>query len=360
MGFMAANVLSVAIGAALVLLTMNDVFQSVIVPRAVGRHYRISYYAWRGAWTLWPALAWKVSAGDDERREDLLAYFAPGMLIALLAMWSALLILGYGTILWGLRAGLSPAVHSYGTAAYFAGTSLTTIGFGDFAGRTAGTRFFSIVAGASGLSLFAILTAYLFALFGSFQARETFVVMVGARTGTPPSGVDLLAIAGYTQTVGNLDGLLRDAQRWVAQVMESHLAYPVLAYFRSSHDYQSWIGTLGTLLDAATLTMTTIDGVSNGEARIFYNIGRHAAHDLTKYLGVVREVTSAGLERDEFESACDRLIHAGYRLYDRNASWERFASMRATYAPQLNSLARFFVIPPLQWIGDRGPVTGPH
>jgi hypothetical protein len=336
---MAVNVLSIAIGAALVLLTMNDVFQSVIVPRAVGRHFRMSFYAWRWAWRLWPAIAWKASAGNDERREDFLASFAPAMLIGLLVMWGALLLLGYGAILWGLRGGLSPVVRSYGAAAYFAGTSLTTIGFGDVVGRSAGTRFISIVAGATGLGFFAVLTAYLFALFGSFQARETFVAMLGARTGTPPSGVDLLAIAGYTQTTNDLDLLLRDGQRWAAQVMESHLAYPVLAYFRSSHDYQSWVGTLGTLLD---------------------NLGRHATHDLSRHLGIPRETTSAGLERVEFDSACERLIHAGYRLHDRNVAWGRFSAMRATYAPQLSALARFFEIPPLQWIGDRGPVTGPH
>jgi hypothetical protein len=357
---MAGNVLSVAIGIALVLLAMNDVFQSVIVPRAVGRHFRVSFYAWRAAWTIWPALALKAARGDDGRREDLLAYFAPGMLIGLLVMWGALLVAGYGTIFWGLRGGLSPGVHSYGAAAYFAGTSLTTIGFGDIVGHSAGTRAVSIVAGATGLALFAILTAYLFALFGSFQARETFVVMLGARTGTPPSGVDLLTISGYTQTTGDLDTLLLDAQRWTAQVMESHLAYPVLAYFRSSHDFQSWVGTLGTLLDASTLIMTTIDEMNNGEARIFYNLGRHATHDLSKFLGVVHEATSPGLERLEFENACERLTHAGYRLHDRNVAWERFAAMRATYAPQLNALARYFAIPPLQWIGDRGPVSGPH
>ncbi|MGA8533473.1 MAG: ion channel [Candidatus Tumulicola sp.] len=289
---MAANVLGIAIGFALVLLTMNDVFQSVIVPRAVGRHLRISFYVWRVAWKLWPAFAWKAAAGNAERQEDFLAFFAPGMLIALFVMWAALLVLGYGAIFWGLRGGLYPAVHSYGAAAYFAGASLITIGFGDVVGRSAGTRFFSIVAGATGLGTFAIVTAYLFALFGSFQARERFVVMLGARTGTPPSGVDLLTIAGYTNTIADLNPLLLDAQRWTAQVMESHLAYPVLAYFRSSHDYQSWVGTLGTLLDASTLAMTTVDGVADGEARIYYNLGRHATHDLAEYLGVPLETDS--------------------------------------------------------------------
>ena len=353
------NVVSVIAGAALILLTMNDVFQSVIVPRAVGRRFRPGYYAWRAVWKLWPALTWKAAGDDTGRREDLLAYFAPGMLIALLALWGILLIVGYGTILWGLRGGLTPAIHSYFDALYFAGTSLTTIGFGDISGRTPGTRLFSIAAGATGLLLFSTLTAYLFALFGSFQARETFVVMVGARAGAPPSGVSLLCIAGYSQTTGDLDRVLFEGQRWTSQLMESHLAYPVLAYFRSSHDYQSWIGTLGTLLDAATLTITTIDG-SDGQARIFFNIGRHATHDLTNYIMVPRDPVSPGIERAEFDLACERLAHAGFKLRDRDEAWNRFSSMRSDYAPHLNSLARFFEIPPLQWIGDRSPVGKVH
>jgi hypothetical protein len=357
---MVLNGLFVVVGAAIVVLTLNDVFQSAIVPRAVGRHYRLSFYVWRWAWSLWPELAWKLYGSDDDRREYLLAAFAPGMLIGLLVMWGALLIAGYGTIFWGLRGGLHPAIHSLGSAAYFAGTSLTTVGFGDIVGRSTGTRLLSIVAGATGLGLFSVITAYLFALFGAFQARETFVVMLGARTGTPPSGVDLLSVAGYSATTHDLDALLLDGQRWTAQIMESHLAYPVLAYFRSSHDYQSWVGTLGTLLDAATLLITTVDGVRNGQARLFYNLGRHATHDLTKHLDVRTGGTSPGLERGEFDNACDRLTRAGFLLHDRDASWERFAAMRATYAPQIDGLAQFFQIPPLQWIGDRGPVSGPH
>ncbi|HEY1653968.1 MAG TPA: potassium channel family protein [Candidatus Tumulicola sp.] len=357
---MALNILCIVAGTALIVLTLNDVFQSVIVPRAVDRRLRVSFFAWHYAWKLWPAMAWKIYPRDDERRENLLAAFAPGMLIGLLIIWGTLLVAGYGAIFWGLRGGLAPSVHSLGVATYFAGTSLTTEGFGDVVGRSAGTRFTAIVAGATGLALFSIITAYLFALFGSFQTRETFVVMLGARTGTPPSGVDLLAIAGYSATTANLDLLLLESQRWTAQIMESHLAYPVLAYFRSSHDYQSWIGTLGTLLDAATLLITTIDGARNGEARIFYNLGRHATHDLSKHLAARSDAPSAGIERHEFEAACDRLAQAGYVLHERGAAWERFSAMRATYAPQINALAQFFQIPPLQWIGDRGTVSSSH
>ena len=119
-----------------------------------------------------------------------------------------------------------------------------------------------------------------------------------ARAGTPPSGVNLLAIAGYSRTSDDLSPLMIDAQRWAAAVMESHLAYPMLAFFRSSHDDQSWIGTLGTLLDAATLMMTTVDGVRDGQARIFYNVGRHATRDLSPILSASeRRRRRVGIER---------------------------------------------------------------
>jgi hypothetical protein len=350
----------IVLGAVLVALALNDVFQSAIVPRAVGRRFRPSYFAWRWGWKLWPAAAWKFSASDSEARENLLAAFAPGMLIGLLVMWTALLIVGYGAIFWGLRDGISPPLHSLGAATYFSGTSLTTMGFGDVVARSGAARALAILAGANGLGLFSIITAYLFALFGAFQAREAFVVMLGARTGTPPSGVDLLAIAGYAGTTAGFSALLLDAQRWTAQVMETHIAYPTLAYFRSSHDYQSWVGTLGVLLDAATLITTTVENDSVGEAHIFCNLARHAAHDLARHLGVPSEPQSPGLERSEFDTACNRLAHAGYALRERDAAWQRFSDIRASYAPQLNALARFFEIPPLQWIGDRGPVAGPH
>jgi hypothetical protein len=356
----AYEIIALLLGGIIILTTLNDVFQTAIVPRAVGRRLRMSYYVWRGAWNVWPSLAWNVAGGDAERREDLLALFAPAMLMLLPIMWGLFLIVGFGTIFWSLRYGLSPRGGNFGDTAYFAGTSLTTLGFGDIVGRSGIARFVSIVAASTGLGLFSIITAYLFSLFGSFQARETFVVMLGARTGVPPSGVDLLTIAGHGGTRSNLPTLMIEAQRWIAQVMESHLAYPVLAYFRSSHDYQSWIGTLGTLLDSATLVMTTIEAVDDGQARVLYDLGRHATHDLAGHLGVEWKGTAPGLEQPEFERACTHLRDAGYRIDDAEAAWSRFSSLRGAYAPQLDALARFFAIPPLQWIGDRSPLSRPH
>jgi hypothetical protein len=358
---MIGNLASIVLGAIVILLALNDVFQSVVMPRATGRRYRISFYFWRTIWKLWPRAAWKLFPTDDDRREDFLAIFAPFMLVMLIAVWIVLLIIGFAFVLWGMRGGIAPSHISFLTVLYFAGTSLLTIGFGDVVGRATLPRLVSIAAALAGLSFLSITTAYLFAVFGSFQQRETFVVMTAARGGTPPSGVNLLAIAGYAHTRTDFPAMMLEAQRWAAGLMESHLAYPVLAFFRSSHEEQSWVGTLGALLDAATLVATTLDDAPDGQARIFYSVGRHAARDLSNYFRVGAPDEGAGIERAEFDHACDRLVAAGYALRDRDDAWSRFSNLRSGYAARLNGLARFFEIPPLQWVGDRSAIhIAPH
>jgi hypothetical protein len=350
-----------AAGIALVALTLNDIFQSVIVPRAavVGRYFRPSHYLWRLLWRAWPVLAMRLHPTNSQRREDVIATFAPFNLVLMLASWAVLLTLGFGGMLWQFRDAIHPVPSSLAQAVYFAGTSFFTIGFGDFVGGNGFTRLISLAAGGSGVLTVAITTAFLFALFGAFQAREQFVVTTGARAGSPPSGVGLLAIAARKGVAGDLPSLMRDAQNWAASVMETHLAYPPLAYFRSSHDFESWVGTLGTLLDAATLMATTVQ-CNAGEARIFFDIGRHAVRDLAAYFLVDGVESNPGVTQQEFDLAYDRLAAAGLALHDRASAWEQFASMRAAYAGALTALARHFAIPPLEWVGDRSLITAHH
>jgi hypothetical protein len=274
-------------------------------------------------------------------------------------VWSLMLLLGYGALLFALREHTQPPLHSYAEAFYFAGASFFTIGFGDIVGHDTSTRMLSLAAGASGFGVISTTTAYLFALFGSFQTREQFVVMVGARAGTPPSGVGMLVIAAEIGSVASLNEVMRDAQRWCATVLETHLAYPVLAYFRSSHDHESWVGTLGTVLDAAVLTITTVEGDA-ADAKILYAMGRHATRDLARYFRMPEAGTSPGITRHDFDRACETLAKAGYTLREREQAWKSFAELRGAYANALNSLAHFFSIPPLQWVGDRSAIRVRH
>lgn len=354
----AADAAVLAIGVTVIVLALADIFQSVIVPRAPSMRLRFSLFVWRGLWRLWPPVAERLHPHDSRSREDFLGSFAPFALVAMMVVWVIVLVLGYGAVLWALRAQIAPLPRSYWDAAYFAGASLFTIGFGDIVGRGGVARVVSLCAGASGLGVVSITTAYLFAIFGTFQRREAFIVSFSARAGSPPSGVGLYEIAATSQTRRSLPTMMREAQGWIAALMESHLAYPVLAYFRSSHDDESWVGTLGALLDASLLADTVLEDEDGGEARICYAIARHAVGDLARFFELSRPSTGAcGISREDFDRACDRLARAGYALRDRDAAWNVFSKKRAGYAAPLNAMARFFCIPPVQWIGDEATLS---
>jgi hypothetical protein len=353
---MLSKAAEILIGLAVVGLMVNDIFQTAIVPRAVGRRWRASAYWTRATWRL--CLAYTRRLSDPEARERVLGVYAPSALILTFVLWLTLLIVGYGLIFHGLRSGIKPS-PSLWDAIYFAGTSVLTIGYGDVVATAGGARFFAILAGATGFASVAIVTSFLFALFRAFQEREVFVVTFGTRAGAPPSGVELLVTHARLGLMSDLSGVFREGQRWTAQVLESHLAYPMLPYFRSSHDYESWVAALGALLDAATLLITTLREEAAGEARLMHAIGLHAVHDLTNYFRL-RSAEGVGIERSEYEAAGERLRAAGLHPDRTDAAWEAFSALRAAYAGRLNALARFFDIPPAQWVGDRSLIVIEH
>jgi hypothetical protein len=356
----ALNLLAIAGGIFLVLVALRDVFQGVIVPRAENTVLRISHYLNRGCWGMWPWIAYRLYR-DPRRRENFLGTFAPLMLVIYLATWVVLLIAGWGLIFYGIRDQLRPEGLSFLECVYFAGASFLTIGYGDIVGTTTLSHMLSLTAGACGLAVVAVVATFLFSIFGAFQQRERFVVTLGARAGAPPSGVGLLIEHAQAAIVPDLAHVFRDGQTWMAEVMESHLAYPILTLFRSSHDYESWVGTLGTLLDASALVLTTVqvDDAIRGQAHVAYNLGRHLTHDFTNYFGFRETGSAAGIERAEFDAACKHLAQVGYKLRDGDDdAWKRFYDLRRTYAVHLNTLARWLEIPPVQWVGDRSILRG--
>jgi hypothetical protein len=176
--------------------------------------------------------------------------------------------------------------------------------------------------------------------------------MLDASAGSPPSAIGLLENAVHYEMPELLPQVFTEWRVWSAEVLESHLAYPILMYFRSTHDGESWVSALGAMMDAATLVLTTIGDGPRGPAKTMYLVGAHLVEDLTHLLdfGHGHEV---GIERGEFEQACDKLELAGYVLRDRELAWARFSELRSRYAGPLNSMAQYWRIPPAQWIGDR-------
>jgi hypothetical protein len=336
-----------ALGIFLLTLTFWDLFETVVVPRPTPGWFRIARYLVRGSWRIIRAFR----DGRPEKSYDrLLGLFAPAATVGLLIAWLVTLILGYGLVFYAIRDQIQPVPGDLGDALYFAATSLLTLGFGDFVASGAAARIFSTIAAITGLGAVALVVTFLFSLFGSYQRRERRVVTLQAAAGAPPSAVALLETYALLGLVDELPDLFREWEDWAVEVLDSHIAYPLLAFFRSSHDNLSWISALGTVLDAASLVLTTIDGPPRGQAKLFKRVGTHLVEDIY-YLGF-QTGDPVALDRSDFEAACYRLQEAGYSLEPQDEAWEAFEAARATYAPRLEVMARYLAMPGTQWLGD--------
>jgi hypothetical protein len=336
-----------ALGAFLLALTFWDLFETIVVPRPTPGWFRIGRYILRGSWRGLRA----IRDGRPDRSYDrILGLFAPAMTLTLLGAWLVALIVGYGLIMFALRDELQPVPPDLGSALYFAATSVLTLGFGDFVAVGAPARVIITTAAISGLGVVALVVTFLFSLYGSYQRREVQVVALQAAAGAPPSAVALLETYAQLGLVVRLPDLFIEWERWAVEVLDSHVAYPLLGFFRSSHDNLSWINALGTVLDAASLVLTVIADVPRGEAKLFKRVGAHLVEDIFN-LGF-RAGEPIGLARSDFDAACARLEEAGYRLEARDDVWPVFEAARATYAIRLEAMARYWATPATSWLGD--------
>jgi hypothetical protein len=257
----------------------------------------------------------------------------------------------------GLGAGLRPAPQSFGDALYFSASTFVPLSYGDVVPVGVPARITTVAESGSGVILAALVITLLFSLYQSFQRREELVVTLDAMAGAPPSGIQILETAAERGMRRELIGTFDDWRRWAAAVLESHLAYPTLLYFRSSHDNEAWLNSFGAVMDAASLVMSTVEEESAGSAHLMFTVGKHLVEDLAWFFRLDRS-PEPYVERAEFDAALTRLATAGYRCRQGDAAWSEFASLRARYAYPLNQMAKQLAIIPAPWIGDRSYV--PH
>lgn len=335
------------LGAALLAFVLWDIFQSVVVPRPTPGRLRIARYVIPPTWRLWRWLGLRTRTGLA--RDWLLGLYAPGAAILLFGMWILVIVFADGLMLWALRGEISPSPGSFADAVYFAGTSALTIGYGDIVANGAVSRIVVLFAAATGLGVVALVITFLFSLFGSYQRREILVVTLSARAKSPPSAVTLLETYARLDLVDELRSLFREWEQWSAEVLDSHVAYPLLGYFRSSHDNVSWISAVGAVLDAAALVVTTIREVPRGQAEITLRVGAHLVEDISNYLRLAGD--GSGVDFEAFSGVYDRLAQAGYALEDRDEAWRSFEHARGKYAGRLETLAAYWATPAPSWVG---------
>ncbi len=342
-------------GVALVLVVLWEAFETIVLPRRVTRRIRLTRLFYRVTWRLW--LAADRSLVPARRQETWLSFFGPISLLLLLSVWAGIMIVGFAL----LHFATGSAVHAAGgppgfvTDLYLSGTTFFTLGLGDVAPRTAMARAFTVVESGLGFGFLALVIGYLPALNQSFSRREVNITLLDARAGSPPTAFEMIRRLGPDRGKEALAQLLRDWERWSAELLESHLSYPVLAYFRSQHDNHSWLAALSAILDASALAMAGLDGVCRRQAELTFAIARHAVVDLSQIFGTPPHMSKEDrLPPGDMKDLRDRLAASGVRMRDGDDVERALTELRRMYEPYVHALAHYlrFAVPP--WIPESG------
>jgi hypothetical protein len=352
--------LAVIAGIFLLLAVLLDAFETIILPRRASRKYRITRLFFVSTWGPWRVVAHRIQ--DKRKREAWLSFFGPLSLPVLLAVWAAGLAVGYALLYYGIGSPFVPTSalgvqHSgWRTDFYVSGTTLFTLGLGDVIPAHSLARLLVILESGMGLGFLAVVIGYLPVLYAAFSGREVEIALLDARAGSPPSGVELLRRHAYAGGEDDLTKLMQQWERWAAELLESHISYPVLCYFRSQHDNQSWLSALVAVLDASALLIAGVEGHCARQAELTYAICRHALVDVAQLFGLrpQPEQTQRRLPQGGYLTLAVELCQAQLRL-DRSPEAERkLTELRSLYEGYAGALSSYLEMPIGGWL------TSPH
>jgi hypothetical protein len=345
------RILSTIVGCFLLVTVIVDSFQTVVLARRASRKWRITRGFYLSTWTIFSAIARRIKT--DRRRETYLGVFGALSLVSLFAVWAGGLILAFALLQWAAGGRLLDASSSFGNDLYYSTATFFTLGSpepGTFA-----VKFLIVSEAGIGYSFLALVIGYLPVFYDSFSKRELRISLLDARAGSPPIACELLLRQGANPD--KLERQLADWEEWSAELLESHLSYPVLSYFRSQHSNQSWLSTLTTIVDASALVIVTSKADLKQQAELAFAIGQHAMKD---FCAVYRKQPSPPrvdrLTPENFLRLRTALAAGPIPLQFDDTSEEKLRKLRAVYEPYAHALSVHFMMPLPQWV----PVGAVH
>jgi hypothetical protein len=346
------KIFAVILGVLLILTVLWEAFETIVLPRRVTRQFRLTRLFYRSTWRTWTTLA--ALRGNKKKHDSLLSYYGPLSLLLLLAFWAVALVFGFGLVHYGVHDKLTGMLFDsdFGNALYLSGTTLFTLGLGDVQPASALGRFITVLEAGIGFGFLALVIGYLPVLYQAFSRREVTISLLDARAGTPPTAAEMLRRQSGPNGIEALTELLQEWELWSADLMESHLSYPALAYFRSQHDNQSWIASLTAILDVCSLAMVGLEGMCQYQARMTFAIARHALVDLSQVFGAppAKEEKINRLPPEALDELRKRLHAEGFVLADGDKALEELRRLRALYEPYALSLATYLRLDLPPWI----------
>ncbi len=349
------HIVGVGFGFAIIWVVLLDAFETVVLPRRVMRNFKLTAYFYRRTWIPWRKIAKHIKTLS--RQQNFLGYFGPLSLILLLGFWAAGLILGFALIQYGIggHEQLSGENLTFGKILYHSGETFFTLGYGDIVPTSRAARALSVFEAGMGFAFLGVVIGYIPVVYSSFSRREIQISMLDARAGSPPTAEELLVrLAGRTEDPGVsqsvLDEVLRDWERWAAELLEAQISYPVLTFFRSQHSNQSWLAALTTMLDVSSLVLTGIEGVQSGQAKLTFAMARHAAVDLAQVVNARYDASYPDrLPDEELEALRTSLAAAGLKLRDDEYGRAKLVRLRSMYEPYVHATGRNLMLTPPLW-----------
>lgn len=341
------RILAIILGTLLVFFTLFSAIRTLVLPRAIqGRIANFTFAAVRGLFRI--PLRWSNSYAY---RDQVMAYYAPVAILSLLPMWLILVTIGYTGIFWGL------GIPSWYDAFLLSGSSLLTLGFA----RADNFIQLNLVYSEAtiGLLLIALLIAYLPTMYAAFQRRESAVALLEVRAGDPPSAVEMLLRFNRIHGLKQLHETWQSWENWFVDLQESHTSLSMLVFFRSPQARHSWITASGTVLDAAALSLSTLDTPHDFQADLCLRAGYLALRHIADFFKVPynpnpRAGDPISITREEFNQVYDQLAAQDLPVkYNQDQAWRDFAGWRVNYDQVLLALAELTLAPEAPWSSDR-------
>ena len=342
------HVLAFLSGFLVVILTLFSALSTFVLPRAARSQLNRVVFG-----SLRRVINFSLRfAKSYQRRDAIMAYYAPIGLMLLVPTWYTLILLGYAAMYWGLGVG------NLFTVFHLSGSSLFTLGLDTSLAFWVSILIFS--EAMLGLILVALLIAYLPTMYSAFSRREQAVNLLGVRAGTPPSALEMLMRFHRIHGLEKLADYWKNWEAWFADIEESHTTLPALTFFRSPRSEDSWITAAGTVLDAASLTLSAMDIPYEASAALCIRAGFLALRRITNYYDIPNPQNphypedSISVTRAEFEETLDQLFQAGLPVKpDHEQAWRDFAGWRVNYDRVLLSLCGLVMAPFAAWSSDR-------
>lgn len=338
------RVLALLVGLALLILMLIDAFETILQPRRVTHRFRYARLYYRSAWQIWRAGALIFRPG--KRREAFLSIFGPLSLLGLFTTWVGGMIFGFALIHFGLHSPLHgfEGPPNFDAYLYLSGTTFFTLGYGDITPAGWIGRISAVAESGMGFTFLAIIVSYLPILYQAFSKREATISLMDARAGSPPSASELLLRLARSGNISAINSFLREWELWSGELLESQLSFPVLSFYRSQHDNQSWVAALATMLDTSALLLSVVKPSDSYQAQLTFAMSRHAAVDLATVLKTPPiQFKEARLSPDQYQQLHNRLREAGLELHDESTAAAKFLELRKLYEPFLYALSERFL-----------------